>query len=355
MKKSTIRNNMSVPKLRDSNMELLRIIAMLSVMIIHANFRALPMPDTDIIETSPLISFFRFLIQSVCVIAVNVFVLISGWYGIKLKVLKLSELLFQVLFFGVVCIVAYLIIAGTLPTDIFKTLFMLQGDNYWFVKAYIALCILSPVLNLFVDQSTKEVFKLILILYFAFLFIYAWISDGAEWMEGGYSLSSFIGLYLLARYVRIYRPRWSRYKLVVDLTAFCLLALTVTVSVFVLRKYSGLGGVFYKYSSPTTILLSMSCLLYFSKLSLKNRFINWVAISSLSVYLTHNSSFLRDYYDTTISNWYYELPIASFVFKTALLIFVIYATSVLLDKIRILIWRTLLQKVSFLQEDKPQP
>lgn len=342
VKKEDSADNLNVLMSRDSNMELLRIIAMFLIMILHANFRALSMPDAEIIEASPVISFTRFFIQTVCVIAVNVFVLISGWYGIKYKLSKLGELLFECLFFGIVCIAVYFFIEGSLPTDLFSTLLMFQGDNYWFVKAYIALCIISPVLNSFVEKSSKEIFKDVLILYFAFVFAYSWISDGAEWMEGGYSLASFCGLYLLARYLRIYRPRWSQNKATYDFSAFGVLALSVTILVFILRMYNGWGGVFYKYTSPNTILMSVMCLLCFSKISIKNKFINWIAISSLSVYLTHNSSFLRDYYDSTIRSWFQELPYIYFVFRVALLIIVIYAVSILLDKIRILIWRTLM-------------
>ena len=37
----------AVAKQRDSNMELLRILAMVLVMVVHANFRALPVPSDD--------------------------------------------------------------------------------------------------------------------------------------------------------------------------------------------------------------------------------------------------------------------------------------------------------------------
>ena len=39
--------------MRDSNMELLRIVAMLLVMVVHANFRALPVPGVHAIAVNP--------------------------------------------------------------------------------------------------------------------------------------------------------------------------------------------------------------------------------------------------------------------------------------------------------------
>ena len=86
-------------KFRDSNMELLRIIAMLLVCIVHANFRALPVPTYEEAFTNVSSSILRYFTESISIICVNLFVLISGWYGIKFKFSRLKEFLAQVLFF----------------------------------------------------------------------------------------------------------------------------------------------------------------------------------------------------------------------------------------------------------------
>lgn len=61
-------------KMRESNMELLRIVAMLLVMVVHANFRALGWPSS-LGEVTPnhsiLINFF---VESFSIICVNIFV-----------------------------------------------------------------------------------------------------------------------------------------------------------------------------------------------------------------------------------------------------------------------------------------
>ena len=92
---------------RDSNMELLRIIAMLLVMVVHVDFRALGIPVFEEVQTNPFSSSFRFLTESFSFISVNVFVLLSGWYGIKFKLDRLWEFLFQVFFFSIFLFVVY--------------------------------------------------------------------------------------------------------------------------------------------------------------------------------------------------------------------------------------------------------
>ena len=80
---------------RDSNMELLRVVAMLLVCIVHANFRALPVPTHEEVFPNVSSSILRYFTESVSIICVNLFVLLSGWYGIKFKLDRLKEFFFK--------------------------------------------------------------------------------------------------------------------------------------------------------------------------------------------------------------------------------------------------------------------
>ena len=62
-------------KTRDSNMELLRIVAMLLVMIVHADFMALGAPTMEDMSEAPMDTFMRYLIGGMSSVCVNVFVL----------------------------------------------------------------------------------------------------------------------------------------------------------------------------------------------------------------------------------------------------------------------------------------
>ena len=86
-------------KERDSNLELLRIIAMLLVLLVHANFLSLGAPSAGEIFYSPVSSFFRFFVEALAIICVNVFILITGWFGIRPKVSRFCALIFQVFFY----------------------------------------------------------------------------------------------------------------------------------------------------------------------------------------------------------------------------------------------------------------
>lgn len=81
---------------RKSNIELCRIIAMLLVVLLHANYLSLGGVELNDVEVAPLDSFLKVLSEQLCIICVNVFILISGWFGIKANIKGAVSLLFQV-------------------------------------------------------------------------------------------------------------------------------------------------------------------------------------------------------------------------------------------------------------------
>ncbi len=334
----TTPNTLPTVKLRDSNMELLRIVAMLLVMIVHANFRALPVPGIPAIATNPSGAFLQFFVEAFSIVAVNVFVLLSGWYGIRPRVNRLAELVFQVLFFGVVCLGLATIIEGKAPSDVWRKLFILGDGDYWFIKTYVALYLLSPVLNAWVENASRRSQMLLLVSFFVFEFIYGWWWDGTTWLRRGYSLPSFMALYLLSRYMRNYQPRFATLNKWMDLLIYFDVVAVLTVLMYLLKQAGMRGDYWYYYTCPLVIVGAVYLLLFFSKLSFRSKVINWVAISSLAIYLTQSSSFVWCYYDQIIRDWFNIEPRFTFIIYTVLFIAAVFVVSILVDKLRLLLW-----------------
>lgn len=81
-------------------MELLRLVAMLSVILFHLDFLGMGI-ELHFIEASPLSTILGAVgLKSLTMSCVNLFVLVSGWYGIRFTLHKLGTLVFQVLFYS---------------------------------------------------------------------------------------------------------------------------------------------------------------------------------------------------------------------------------------------------------------
>lgn len=185
-------------KRRSSNIELLRIIVMLFVLIQHANFLSVGIPNNLDCISAPGNAFVRFFIQSIAIVAVNVFVIISGWFGIKPTIEKLCSLLFQVFFFTLLIPFFFVLIKGwgvLSPGSILKSLLITKC--YWFVKSYICLFILSPVLNSFVENSSKKTIQYVLIGFFTAMVIYGWTDSAQNSASAILRFHSLAYIYLL--------------------------------------------------------------------------------------------------------------------------------------------------------------
>ena len=291
---------------RQSNIELLRIVAMFLVLVVHADFMALGEPTFDEMNTQPLPSVIRVFIQSCAIVCVNVFVLISGWFGIRPNVRSVSKFLFQCFFFLLfLCLISLFGIGwGKLSVDY---LFM-KGD-YWFVMAYLGLLIIAPLMNAFIEKASKKQMLVFLLCFYIFQTLYGWVIFSADFIMNGYSTFSFIGLYMLGRYVRLYPSKFTTLSSLKSLGIYFSINIFLTIISVLLLLFDQayyLQKVVMSYVNPFTILASLYLLLGFVKMQFTSNFINWIAASSFAVYLLHCNRYVFGEYLSICRYMYQE-------------------------------------------------
>lgn len=335
-------------KQRNSSVELLRIIATLFVLIIHASFMTFNIPTYIECHTSPLVSINLFFTQSCTIICSNVFVLIAGWFGIRYNINKLCNILFQVLFYTILVYIILLIFDFDKYFNLrcASVLLLLNNLDLWFIKAYIGLMLFSPVLNAFADKASEKDLRNLLITFYIFQTIYGWASvNGVGWLGGGYSAVSFMGLYLLARYIYIHGEKICSYKASFYFLIYISITIIQTISAFVITYLDiPIAGRLFVRTNPLIILQSVAFLLIFTKFNFYNKTINWIGASCFSAYLIHsNPLVLNEYYVKTIRTFSQYGPFLLYAF-ICIFIFTIFYCSILIDQIRIFIWDKLNHK-----------
>lgn len=334
---------------RQSNMELLRIVAMLLVLVVHADFYSLGKPSYGFVHADELSGFLRFLTQSISIVCVNLFVLLSGWFGIYPKIKSVSSYLFCCLF-TFFCIYLLMVATGNeaLTGYDFINGVMLYRVN-WFIYAYLGLYIFAPVLNAFVESAGKRLHGAVVLSFIVFQTILGWATSYMTDFISGYSLISLIGLYLLARYVRLYPlALFSKGKGFDMIMYVALTLLTATVAFcityFVANRAVVLKnvGLLYAYNSPLVISAAMFLLLFFSKLQIgQSRFINWIAASSFAVFLIHTNIYLFPYYSKCVVYITHSYSILPFIFVILAFIIAVFVVCILFDQLRIKAWNYL--------------
>ncbi len=335
-------------KERDSNMEALRIVAMLLVLVVHAGFYSLGVPRPSQALHAPMLTLTRLFFQSVSVIAVLVFVLISGWFGIRPKRKGVFNFLFQCWFYSLIIYVVMLCLGRAHFTWKAIQNVLLFVNSFWFIKAYLCLMLFAPVLNAFIDTATERQFRVVLGLFILFQCLYGWLSTGAAWLERGYSVVSFFGLYMLGRYARLYPCRAFTLPRKFDMLIYWGIVFFTTGVAFVLLRQGCSEktiDVVYRLTSPFIIAEALYLLLFFSKLKFQNRTVNWVAASCFAVFLIQQNPYIgRPIYAKTIAGIYAAHSGLSVVLLIAGFILALFVACILVDQVRKFVWNNTFNK-----------
>ncbi len=279
---------------RQSNMELLRILAMLMVVSLHASTKGFGWIAVWKMHRDPEQWTFVALSTMLCIACVNVFVLITGWFGTHFKWKGVWKLVSQTVVVSLCMYAVVWLLGAEMPHTFKEGVEVMWG--YWFVRSYLLLYMLSPLLNSFVEHTNEKQLGGFLLTYYAFFIPMSYIDDN---IGIGYNTMSFIGLYLLARYLRLYGverlrhvPTWLFWAGWGAVVATGTLIMTLTAQ-FASHATTDITA----YSCVLVIASAVLLLLAFSRLKIQNerlsRCINWVAAGSFTVYLTHEQLFLR--------------------------------------------------------------
>lgn len=323
-------------KERQSNMELLRIIAMLGVVLLHANYVSLGWIGASDVMSRPLESFFRMFAEQLCIVSVDVFVMISGWFGIKPTLKGIANILYQVLFYGVVFLLVGILFGLPVPKTEMLHVFW-AGGYYWFIPAYLGLYTLSPVLNIFVEKSKPETIIKVLICFFLLQCLFGWLTELGTY-RGGSSLISFVGIYMLSRFVKLYSSRFKNIEASKCFVSYLVFTLIPALLAFFGMKYIDTAFCPVKYSSPFVIAAALSLVLAFSKLEFQSRAVNWAACSVLSIYLVHQHPMIMPLFKSLMLGAYSSLGYLMYVPFALLAALLIGIVCILMDKIRIASW-----------------
>ncbi|MCM1048280.1 MAG: acyltransferase [Clostridiales bacterium] len=189
--------------MRMSNIELLRIVAMIMIIAyhipIHLNFTCQP----HTITVSQLWNQFILMGGK---IGVNIFVLISGYFLINsngIKISKIIKLWLQIFTYSVLIYIIFTI-SGLEPFSIkafIKSMLPITYEGWWFASTYFVLYLISPFLNIFLKALNKKNYQRYLAVV---IILWCLIPTVTGQNFEGNNLLWFICLYSVAAYIRLW-------------------------------------------------------------------------------------------------------------------------------------------------------
>jgi len=302
MPHKVVSHPVAIKKERNSNMELLRIIATLFVIIVHYNNKN---NGKGFLYTESLQQHYMVLIcfEMLAICAVNIFVMISGYFMCYSKKATLTKVFS--LYIDVMCcaVIRYFLdcTIGSASFSISKMLYLMIPLS-WYVAVYSALYLLSPYLNKLIHSLTASQFRRLLIM--GFLVYSVWPSClelttaltgvkltsmnpiSTQGSGAGYTIVNFVLLYFIGAYLRIHKneratlgTRWKSLGVYIACTVLLVLYSKVYFS----------GAV--SYCNPVVIIQTIAIFRVFQSIELKSKSINAIAKYSFGVYLLHGYFF----------------------------------------------------------------
>ncbi|WP_430203904.1 acyltransferase [Paenibacillus illinoisensis] len=288
-------------QIRDSNIELLRIISMFMIVVLHMGTFGIQ----KIIDINTYLSsynqFIYHFIRSLSIVAVSIYVLISAYFlsNSKVKTSKIIRLFIETSFFcTVIFIISVVFNKTTFDIQTLKeSLLAIIFNEYWFVTVFFVLLILSPYINKLIESlDTKEYRKLLVILFFVCCF-WEFILNKDIIVIGtnrGYSLIYFIFLYLLGGYIRKFGSLFKVANKNMYLLSYFLVALVNSFIICIQVVNQESISKWYWYNSPLVILMSYFLFQYFKNINLKTYKINFVSKFVFGIYLVHEHPIIRE-------------------------------------------------------------
>ena len=198
---------------RQTNFELLRIVAMGMIIVLHYLDRGgiLAPYRKDV----SVLNYTAWLIEAFCMVSVNCYVLISGYFlaESEWKPGRVVSLAAQVLFYSLF-IPIVLLCSGMIPRselslyDWLTFVFPFQNEHYWFATHYVILYLFAPVLAAGVQKLDRKTLRTVIALLIVFFSIAKTLIPFDLVMDAdGYHYGWFFCLFLVGAYLRKYGIR----------------------------------------------------------------------------------------------------------------------------------------------------
>lgn len=290
---------------RDSNFEILRIIAMMMVILQHiAVYGGWPM---DINQTFDLgvNSFFIQFIYHFGKIGVWIFVLITGYFMISSKssvVPKYLKLWLQVLMTSLVIDLAFIIFGNVSVDSIeWKTdLFPIISGDWWFASTYLIVLPFTPFVNrILITLNRREHLTLIIMMLIAWSIIPTFTHSS---MYGSFVMM-FLVMYTIGAYIRLHPKSFE--KSAKHYGLFTLLSLMLLALLIALIQIIGPINGFKPFESALSwgneksvmvVLISILTFLTFKQINVGHiHWVNTVAMTTFGIYLIHEHDLFRQW------------------------------------------------------------
>lgn len=339
-------NQQATSKMRNSNLELYRIICMMMIVahhyVVNSGLNSLDGPlRSDFTSGNSL---FLTIFGAWGKTGINCFMMITGYFMCKSQITlrKFVKLIAQIylyrwILFPILLLMGYETISAK---RLFHLAMPIWDLKHNFVSCFIVFWLTIPFLNILVHNLTKRQHELLLLLL---LGCYTLLSFFPDFYISFNYVTWFVIIYFIASFIRLHpNPIFERKYLWEGATIMSLLLATISI-LFFRVFYGNSFGLGYFFVSDCnkffSVVIAVCSFLWFKNIKIKyNKIINAFGAGTFGVLLIHaNSNAMRTWLwkDTMDVVGHYSLSLGNLIIYSFVVVFVIFFICNLIDQVRI--------------------
>lgn len=282
---------------RNSNLEILRIIAIVMIIMHHYAIYSGFLWENQITINRIIINFFQMFGK----LGACLFIMISGYFydRSEFKIKKFVTLILQVFIYSIIGLIIGIITnSQKLNTiNILKSILPTTLGLYWFASCYILIYIFTPIFRRIIENISKKHFKIILT---EMIIIWCALANIPKTMTFVNDFIWFIVIYFIGAYVKKYNCNFmkdnrNRIKYVILVVIVMNVIMIGLELLFVKKPIFPKIYYFNSINSPLVLILAILIFSIFKNLNVKNNnIVNKVALASFGIYLIHENIFFRN-------------------------------------------------------------
>ena len=334
---------------RQKNLEELRCLAMMMVVVLHFLGKGKLLGDVTA-SSMGSVGTAAWILEAFCIVAVNCYMLISGYFLCEssFKLSRLLKLYLQIWMYsagvGLLAVVTGFVPRAEVDTHYYLSLlFPVSMGHYWFMTAYIFLYLLLPLIGTAVKSMNRQQLKLVLILMMtAFCGLKSVLPFRLEEDGQGYDFLWYLCVLLVAAYIRKFgmpvlnKPR----RCILLYVGGCGLILAELFGLRMVYLRTGSLGLILKVSFEYNHIFALlaavglfGCFLHGKGEGIVGRFAAMVSPYVLGVYLLHENIGVRYGWQSFFRADAIE-TVPELILWTGLAIICIFITGVILELMR---------------------
>ena len=328
---------------RDINVELLRVVLMGLIIIHHIivhglNLKQMNVSNIELTEFNSILSF----INSFLIVAVNTFILISGYYGMKFNLKKICRIIGMGIVYSLSIYLIFVIFNVHEFTFVNLVKYALPIKMWWFFTAYILLMMFSPYINIMLHNLKVSELRNLIILLTILISVFGFIPGlnlGSLGISNGYSLIMFVYIYIIGYYLRTLGLNIPSKN--ICLLIYILTSLLLTVCVYITWVLIGSQSAWhlYSYNNILVVIASIAFFLYFKQIKLDTlritKIISTISPTIFGVYLFHEHLLIQSKIYLMLEK---IMTKDSFINITIILVYglILFLVGILIEKLRLM-------------------